>query len=63
MNTADFLSNLLIKTQQDDTMSTENPEYVTELITGNLCGVLPQNVGQGLCTLVSTGFLTKGAKY
>jgi len=60
MNTADFLSNLLIQTQQDDTMSTEDKDYVTELITGNLCEVLPPKVGQQLCTLVSTGFLTKG---
>jgi len=60
MDTADFLSNLLITTQKDDTMSAENKEYISELINGNLCEVLPPKLGQQLCTVVSGGFLTKG---
>jgi len=60
LTTADFLSNLLISTQQDETMSTEDKEYVTELINGNLCEVLPETVLQYLCPMVSNGFLTKG---
>ena len=60
MSTADFFSNLLIKTQQDETMSEENKVYISELINGNLCDVMPKKVGQQLCTFVSQGFLTKG---
>jgi len=60
LRTADFLSSLLIKTQKDTTINPVITEYISELINGNLCEVLPPKVGQQLCTIVQTGFLTKG---